>query len=191
MPIPGIFASSFHSSLPAFQGDYWAFNSTTLASAASSVTFTGIPQNYTHLQIRAIGRSTNASAADQVLLQMNGDTSSADYAFHQIYGNGTSAAADGYGTGTLGGVSPAIRLTGASATSGIFGVTVIDILDYTNTNKYKTVRTLNGYDSNGSGEVHFVSGLWLSTSAITSLNFIIQAGGNFAQYTSFALYGVK
>jgi phosphate/sulfate permease len=45
--------------------------------------------------------------------------------------------------------------------------------------------------ANGSGAIYLASGLWLNTSAINSLTFIIQGGGNFAQYSSFALYGVK
>jgi hypothetical protein len=66
----------------------------------------------------------------------------------------------------------------------------MDILDYANTNKYKTTRTLIGRDRNGAGIMLFHSGLYQSTNAITSLKFF-PSTGNFAQYTQFALYGIK
>jgi hypothetical protein len=67
----------------------------------------------------------------------------------------------------------------------------MDIVDYTNTNKYKTSRAFAGFDANGSGMLAVTSGLWMSTTAINSITFTSDASGNFAQYSSFALYGVK
>lgn len=66
----------------------------------------------------------------------------------------------------------------------------MDVLDYKNTNKYKTSRFLSGYDANGSGVIMLNSELWMSTAAITSIT-IDNTGSNFAQYSSFALYGVR
>ena len=67
----------------------------------------------------------------------------------------------------------------------------MDILDYTNTNKNKTVRVLQGFDENGSGVVAFNSFLYsTNTNAITSLT-LTSSGTSFAQYSSFALYGIK
>jgi hypothetical protein len=45
-------------------------------------------------------------------------------------------------------------------------------------------------DNNGSGDVGIFSGLWMKTSAVTSLEFFSN-GGNIGQYSSFALYGIK
>jgi hypothetical protein len=63
-------------------------------------------------------------------------------------------------------------------------------LDYTNTNKNKTARSLWGYDANGSGYVGLYSGLWRNTSAINRIDYV-PASGTFPQYSSFALYGIK
>jgi hypothetical protein len=74
-----------------------------------------------------------------------------------------------------------------------FAVAVIDILDYANTNKYKTYRVLSGVDTNGTspvGYVDFESALWLSTSAVNSITITLPSG-NYAQYSQFALYGIK
>ena len=67
---------------------------------------------------------------------------------------------------------------------------MIDILDYSNTNKYKTARVLGGMDFNGSGSASLQSGLWMSTSAVTSIT-CISAGNNWTTGTQIALYGVN
>jgi hypothetical protein len=188
MPLPGILASSFRASSPAFQGDYWALNSVTLSSSASSVTFTGIPQNYTHLQIRCLIRSATAATTDSTKFNFNGDTGS-NYMRHALYGDGASAGAAASATSTT--FASLGDSTAASATASVFGTYVLDILDYANTNKYKTTRAVAGYDLNGSGNIDLRSNLWMSTSAITSITFVTTSSSNFAQYSSFALYGVK
>jgi hypothetical protein len=83
-------------------------------------------------------------------------------------------------------------MTRATAAANIFAVGVIDLLDYKNTNKNKTVRTIGGYDLNGSGAVAFGSGLWMDTSAITQIDISpLGASDKFVQYSSFALFGIK
>lgn len=153
----------------------------------ASVEFTSIPQYYEHLQIRAIAKRTTAgTGASYGLLRFNSDTTSANYRSHEIYGAGASATAGDYSG--FGGVITQ-RFPNAGETS-IFCASVLDILDYANTNKYKVTRNLAGYDANGSGQMHFTSGLWLNTNAVTSITMIPNAD-NWAQYSSFALYGIK
>ncbi len=163
---------------------------TTVGSGGSStITFSSIPATYTHLQIRGIGRSDAASGNSWIYLRFNGD-SGTNYASHYLRGNGTAASASaltGAGNNTEQRLGDFPR---ADATSGIFGVGVIDILDYTNTNKYKTTRFLGGADKNGSGVVSLYSSVWLSTSAVTSITLTPQTD-NWVQYSSFALYGIK
>lgn len=154
---------------------------------ASSISFTSIPATYTHLQVRCFVRSAGASA--NLTMQINGDTAN-NYTYHVLYGDGSTVTAAGAGTGLP------YNFTGympiSSSTANAFGTAVTDILDYTNTSKYKTTRSLVGADMNGSGLVQLASGLWLNTNAITQLDFKVSNGGsNFAQYSSFALYGIK
>lgn len=130
--------------------------------------------------------SQTTGNATNVYLTLNSD-SGANYTYHYLYGQGSSVSAYG-GTGLTKAILTFPPKSGETA--GIFGVSVLDILDYTNTNKYKTLRHLEGYDANGSGEVWFYSNLWQSTSAITSIT-LTEDLGNFAQYSSFALYGIK
>jgi hypothetical protein len=75
-------------------------------------------------------------------------------------------------------------------TASTFGASVLDVLDASNTNKYKTVRALDGVDTNGAGTIEFMSSLWMNTAAITAMTLTLNSG-NFSQYSHFALYGVK
>ena len=164
---------------------------TTLSTATATITFSSIPATYTHLQIRGILRGTRAAATVDGTYIFNSDTGS-NYAQHELNGNGAAAGATANApSATSIPISFGIASIPAStATSGIFGTYIIDILDYANTSKYKTARHIGGYDANGSGGIVFVSGLWQSTSAITSITFT-PSSASWAQYSSFALYGIK
>ena len=151
---------------------------------AANIEFTSIPATFKHLQIRGIG---NASVdASSLKVEFNSDTTNANYFFHEIYGSGSAV-----GTPAKTGTQPLYLQYwgGWPSTANIYGAGVIDILDYTNTNKYKTVRSLGGYDANGSGYIMFDSGLWMDTSAITSIK--LTPTNSFTQYSQFALYGIK
>lgn len=163
------------------QGAYDALATVTLSAATSSVTFNGIPSTYKHLQIRWF-----SSCPADTNIRFNSDAGN-NYAYHYLYGAGTSAAA-----GNTYGVTAGYLGYGAFSSPTAFAAGVTDILDYASTSKYKTVRTLMGNDGNtGGGGVMLTSTLWQSTSAISSITLIGQGGNNFAQYSSFALYGVK
>jgi hypothetical protein len=144
---------------------------------SSTITFSSIPATYTHLQIRCLHQNASSS---NLAIRLNGDTTG-NYAWHQLYGDGSSAGASGYtqdpyGLGTY--------------LYGNWGCSIIDFLDYANTNKYKTVRNIGGTDSNGAGYVGMQSTLWRSTSAINNI-VLLTTGGSFMQYSHFALYGIK
>jgi len=151
------------------------------AGGSSTITFSSIPSTYTHLQIRGIARTaTNVSLG----LRFNSDTAS-NYSRHYLNGNGASAGAGGGASSTS-----AYAGTTATATSA-FGANVIDVLDYKDTNKYKTIRALSGGDNNGSGFVQFMSGSWRNTNAVSNIDIFQVDGDTITQYSSFALYGIK
>lgn len=169
--------------------DYESIQTVTVgAGGASSIEFTSIPSTYTHLQIRGLVKNNSTSlTADVNQLQFNADTAT-NYNTHYLQGDGAAATSAAVAN------SPSIYAgicarSNASYTS-MFGVSVIDVLDYTNTNKNKTVRTLSGVDMNGSGYLFYSSGAWRNTNAITSIKLFV-SGNNYVQYSSFALYGIK
>ncbi len=160
-------------------GDFESIATFSLSSSDANVEFTSIPGTFTHLQIRVLSMS---STANWNKLQFNTDTGS-NYTYHQLEGNGTTVVAN---SGTS---QTSIQYAYSYSTTNPLSA-VIDILDYANTNKYKTVRTLSGNDSNGSGNVQLMSGLWLNTNAITSIK-LINTSGLFNQHSHFALYGIR
>ena len=186
-PIIGIIASGNWAGANA--SSYYSIATVTVGSGgSSSVDFTSIPSTYSHLQIRMIGKTNRAATnQDDLLIRLgNGslDTGS-NYADHVLRGDGATASANAHTSQTRIGLDNCLGTT----TSGVFSGNVIDILDYANTNKYKTVRMLGGFDYNGGGWITLGSGLWMSTSAVDTLR--LYANGTFQQYSSFALYGIK
>lgn len=187
MPILGIIASS----RPRITNSYESISTVTVGSGGvSSISFSSISATYTHLQLRYIARDTTANAdVTGVVLRFNSD-SGANYTRHYLLGDGASVYS-GAGTSRTS-IGGGLVLSGGSLAS-VFAVAVIDILDYANTNKYKTYRVISGVDANGTtpvGYVDFESALWLSTSAINSITITVPSG-NYAQYSQFALYGIK
>lgn len=186
-PVLGIWASSFNSRTFQPTGSYDALATYTVPSGGvSSITFAGLPTGgqYTHLQLRFIAR--NDTGVSGLYFQFNNDSSSS-YSYHRLVGNGSAASANGSATQTYGQI---LSQSGIPSATSTFAASIIDILDYANTSKYKTVRSLSGYDGNGSGGIAFESDSYQKTNAINSI-FIANNTNNFAQYSQFSLYGVK
>jgi hypothetical protein len=173
-PILGIMASQISGHLET--GAYESISTVTVGGGGSAtITFSSIPSTYEHLQVRIMAvTNTTANSATTTFNGTNGRT-------HWLTGNGSSVSAAGDATKIF------FPLTQGSTTAPCVGI--MDILDYANTNKYKTTRALEGYDTNGAGNVSLTSGLWQSTSAINSIT--ITAVGTFNEYSQFALYGIK
>ena len=173
----GPYSSASNSVTPVITTVYESIATVTVGSGgSSSIDFTSIPSTYKHLQIRGFYKG-----GDNAYGQFNGDTGS-NYKSHYILGySGTIIA-------NVGGNPPNYVFIGRSSTNQ-FGSFVCDILDYTDTNKYKVTRSLAGWDNNGSGEVQPSSGLWMNTNAITSIK--LYGPTSFTQYSSFALYGIR
>jgi hypothetical protein len=191
MPILGIMASQISGKLWQPDGAFDSLATVTVpATAVASITFAGIPNTYKHLQIRAIFRDNAASVGlDEMYFRFNGDTGS-NYAYHTLYGDGSAAAALN-GTSRSTGYLCRTSIPRNSTTANVFGTAVFDILDYANTSKNKTTRTLAGVDLNGSGAVELTSSLWMNTSAINSIQLTAESAASFVQYSQFTLYGVK
>jgi hypothetical protein len=189
-----IVAGTFSAGAPPIPpSSYESIATVTVGSGGqSTITFSSIPSTYKHLQLR-IAASTDRGtfALDNVFVTLNSDTN-ANYSHHFLQGDGSSASA-GASANTTDVRSGSLP---SSAAANVFGVSIFDILDYKNTDKYKTIKSLSGFDLNGTvsgigGFLQFYSGNWRSTSAINSITLNRQSGTNFIQHSSFALYGIK
>jgi len=154
---------------------YVALATSTLGTAASSVTFSSIPGTYTDLVlvcnfINTIGQTDHG-------VRFNGDTAS-NYSRTQLYGTGSAAGSN------RGSNETSMNFLGYIGTS--WGVSIMQIMNYSNTTTYKTALSrANG----ASNQVIAAAGLWRNTSAITSLD-IIASAGTFAVGSTFSLYGI-
>lgn len=161
------------------QGAYDSLSTVTVPSGGlASITFAGIPSTYKHLQIRY---SANCTATGNPTVRFNSDAGS-NYAYHILYGQGSAAAA------VSGASQSFIYLGTVYQNTSVFNGGIIDVLDYANTSKTKTMRALTGAENNSAGEIGLFSGLWNSTSAINSITIAIS---NFTENSQFTLYGVK
>jgi hypothetical protein len=186
---PGVVASGISGNLD--PSAYFPIASTKITTGTASVTFSSIPATYKHLQVRIWGY--NNSGSDRTLwMQLNSDSGS-NYRNHYLAGTGAAISGGADSAATVG----ILPYNGPSSATGFNGdafkasVVIMDILDYANTNKYTTVRTLGGWDGNGSGQIYLSSGLWMNTAAITNLYFQLPYATLFNTGTVFTLYGIK
>jgi hypothetical protein len=181
-------------------GAYESIATAVGTGSSGTVTFSSIPSTYKHLQIRMMAKSSYTGGSEplywQAVVRPNGDSSSSNYTFHQLRGNGSAASAAGSGSGAYDGVYVvAAANSNYSGYSDIYGVAIIDIEDYASTTKNKTVRAISGVNNNlsttGSGAVILNSSVWLNTSAITSLTIFEGGAYNWLSGSVFSLYGIK
>lgn len=172
---------------PVSPTSYESIQTVTVGSGgAADITFSSIPGTYKHLQIRVNARCAGAyTGSTAVRATFNSDTTLTNYWTHYLRGNGTAAAATDNN-----GPNYTFLIGTNNNTANAFSGAIVDILDYSNTNKNTVTRALSGGDWNGSGEIYFSSVSWNNTAAVN--NIVITAyDGNMMEYSSFALYGIK
>ena len=152
----------------------------TLGSSAASVTFSSISQAYRDLVLVIVGRSSvTTSASDDTKLNFN---TGGLYPMVNMSGDGTSAttsSASGPSTMDFGPLSTSY--SGNTANSQV----VMNIMDYSATDKHKTVLIRHDNKLRTTAEVS----RWNQTAAITSI-LLDLTDGNFVVGSTFALYGV-
>lgn len=158
-------------------------NSVSGNGSSGGLTISGIPSNFTHLHLRGVARST--TTASQLYIRVNNDANN-NYYTHYIYGTGSTAVG---GTGSVPwSVMLAGTLIASTAPSNSYTGLMLDIPDYAGTSKLKTMKSVCGYDANGSGESWMSSGVWNNTAAINSISIVCNT--IFDSNTRFDLYGI-
>jgi len=165
------------------------------SGGSSAITFTSIPQTYAHLQLRGIVRTNRTGGDDTVSMRFNSDTAS-NYADHVNYGNGATAAA--YAETTQTRITIFGEVYSSTQAPNVFAPAVVDILDYASTNKYKTIRSINGAEGGSattatSSQIRLHSGLWFNSTitGITSITIFSDYGTLVSEYSTIALYGIR
>ena len=170
------------------QTDFELIGTITLSASQSSVTFTGLPSEYKHLQLRAATRSDLAGTVQDVYLRFNGDATASNYYYHGLYGTGSAVGSESSQSPTG---ARFMQSPGTSAASGLFYTAICDILDPFSTTKNKTIRTFSGSADSNNWRNWLVSNSWFSTAAVTSITLVTNNGSNFVSGTRFSIYGAR
>lgn len=162
---------------------YESIATASLSGTTNTVTFSSLGStNYKHLQIRGMFIATSAGGSVELTFNGTGGTS---YARHYLRADGSTVSAAGVAS-----TSVAANMFPNGLYTANPCVAIIDILDAFSTTKNKTVRVFEGQDANGSGMCVLESGLFMSTSALSSITLTTSVG-NFTSSSSIALYGIK
>jgi hypothetical protein len=161
---------------------YVLIASQTLASSASSITFSSISSSYTDLLIKASIRTDSASNLTG-LITLNG--SSTSFSFRQLEGNGASAA-------SYNGTTNATNTqNGTATTASTFSSFEFYFANYAGANN-KSFSVDSVTENNAATAYADMSAiLWSNTAAITSISLAPGSTANFVQYSTFYLYGIK
>lgn len=155
---------------------YDCIATTTLGTAAASVTFGSIPGTYTDLVI--VVASVSTAGANNCRYYYNADNSSTLYSRTTLSGNGTTASSS-RGTGS--------NYNFAAYAATTQGINIINIFNYANTNVFKTSIIRGGVaDDSTLTRVN----LWRNTNAITSIT-VDTDGSTWVAGSTFTLYGIK
>ncbi len=160
-------------------GAYVKIAETTLSSAAATITFSSIPSTYTDLRVVLV--QLTSVDGTSTTMRLNSD-SSALYSETDLGGYGTSAFSQRSTNAT------AFQIGGTDGTT-IPGFKTVDIFSYAGSTNKTVLKTVQR-DRNGSGGVEASVGLYRSTSAITSITFLV-GSGTFNAGTVATLYGIK
>lgn len=167
---------------PALIGSY------TGDGTAGTTTFSSIPDTFSALIIRFVGRSTDGVALVNVQVRFNAD-SGANYDYQLLTGSGAAASS----SGSVGNTFLAIgAVPGASATANFAGSAEMIVPRYADTTFFKA-STADAWGASSPATADFrnrrFAGQWRSTSAITSVTVFL-GSGNFVTGTVVELWGV-
>jgi hypothetical protein len=157
---------------------YEPIATTTLGTAAASVTFSTISGAYTDLVL--VANATLSASGAGINLTFNGDTAN-NYSSTRLYGNGTTATSDRQGAGAF------INFALGDVNNGQLMIT--NIMNYSNATTFKTLLIRQ---NTASAFVGALVGLWKkSPEAITSITLTAGGGLNISTGSTFTLYGIK
>lgn len=166
----------------------------TITTTGSTWSFSSIPQTFKHLELRwSVQADYPTYVAGELQMRFNGDTAS-NYYTHWLRGIGNGSIS-GVQNG-FSGADTALRLgqVNGSQNSNYFAMGFCQILNYTDTQVFTTVKTLtgmvNGVGSNDTERASIYSGYWSSASAITSISIFTGYSAHISN-SRVSLYGIK
>ena len=154
-----------------------------LASATGTVTFSSIPDTYTDLVI--VANFTVATAAGNLVMTLNGDTTSGLYSKTQLEGTGASV---------FSGKTSGANNIGLDSNMGDDvtnpSIHILQLMNYANASVFKKILHRQSVFWSANPGTAARVGLWRNTNAITSVT-LNNGAANFTVGSTFTLYGIK
>lgn len=153
------------------------------AGGSATIDFTNIPQTYTDLVLKVSARGTvnTASSGHYYTINLNGSTTNKT----QIYFQGSGSSSGSGSTSSF-----TTYMDPSEYTASTFSNAEVYLPNYTGSN-YKSMSVDVVMENNATEAYNtFYAQLWSNTAAITSIT-LTPGGGNFAQYSTATLYGIK
>jgi hypothetical protein len=167
----------------------WQVIADQLLTADGTVSFTAIPQTFTHLKLLCSGRGNAAVNNAGGYIQLNGDGSASyDLEYLQASSSTVSAGPSSAGTSWLCAFAP-----GTTATADKAGHSEITILDYRSTTYHKNMVANAGYYDAAVGAFsNQYMGTWRKTDAINQIVLSFAAiGTGWKARSRFTLLGIR
>ncbi len=159
---------------------------TTLSTTTNSVLFSNLNtySNYKHLQFRLMASTATSNLNNNNMTMLVNEDTTSTYSRHFLNGETTTVSSGGVSSSTQ--IDLADVLPGSQVTL-TFGAIILDLLDFSSSNKHKLFRIFAGSVGSAERDLTLQGGLWRNTAAVTSVRFT----GNFATNSRFSLYGIK
>lgn len=162
---------------------YQLIASNTVSTPVASVTFSSIPATYTDLVLQVSVRSTEADTGTSLRVYFNSDTG--NISVKELRAISTTVASYTVSYAQAG------YIAGANSQANTFGSATIYIPNYTSSSNKSSLGDIAQVSNTGAENYGVLSArLWSVTDAITSVT-VDDAAANWAQYSSFYLYGIK
>lgn len=153
---------------------YIALATITLGSAQQTVTFSSIPATYRDLVLVVSGR---CSTGNQLITRFNGSTSG----YSEVVMLGYAPGAISY--------TVAVSYFSQMAIASNSSTSILQVMDYAQTNKHKSVLIRNAF---GGESVFGVAGRWANTAAVDTISLRPEgASDTFSTGTVLSLYGIN
>lgn len=154
------------------------------SGGASTIEFVGIPQTYTDLIIKVSARTNRAQQRDNLAITFNGGARNTNWSGRGLYTVDGATAQSETAASELG------FINGANATSSTFSNVDIYVCNYTATSN-KSLSVDGAAENNATAAcLSMYAGLH-SSSAPTSTITLAGGSGNFVQYSTATLYGIR
>jgi hypothetical protein len=164
-------------------------SSQTLGGTTASVTFSSIPTTYNDLKLVVSARGDTAAYPVAINLKLNSDTAT-NYSYTNLLGNSSASSSTRASSQTVDAIP---NVNGASATASTFGSWEMYFPNYNSTGSkpFFGIDVIETNDTTAAhAEIQTNAHLYRGASGITRID-LTPASGNFVQYSTFYLYGIK